>query len=62
MSMRVLYVDDDADIREIALLALSLDPTLDVKTCASGAEGIVAASSHPTRRNDAWDGRPNDAG
>ncbi len=44
MSMRVLYVDDDADIREVALLALSLDPKLDVKTCASGAEGIVAAA------------------
>ena len=39
--IRVLYIDDEPDIREIAELALSLDPEFQVRTCASGSEGIV---------------------
>jgi two-component system, OmpR family, response regulator len=35
---RIVYVDDEADIREIAMLALELDPDFDVKTCASGGD------------------------
>ena len=40
---RVLYVDDEPDIREIAELALGLDPEFDVRTAASGAEAIAIA-------------------
>ncbi len=39
--IRILYVDDEPDLREIALLALSLDPGLDVRAAASGAEAIA---------------------
>lgn len=37
---RILYVDDESDIREIAELALSLDPGLVVRTAASGMEAL----------------------
>ena len=40
---RVLYVDDEPDIREIAELALGLDPAFDVRTAASGTEAIAIA-------------------
>lgn len=42
---KVLYVDDDDDIREIAVLALSLDTTFDVRPCASGEEALAEALS-----------------
>ena len=38
---RVLYVDDEPDIREIAELALGLDPAFEVRTAASGAEALA---------------------
>ncbi|MCX7931508.1 MAG: response regulator [Rhodovarius sp.] len=38
--MKVLYVDDEPDIREIVEVALSLDPAIDVRLCASGAEAL----------------------
>jgi two-component system OmpR family response regulator len=38
---RVLYVDDEAHIREIATLSLSLDPELEIRSCASGAEALA---------------------
>lgn len=38
---RILYVDDEPDLREIALLSLSLDPDLEVRVAAGGAEGIM---------------------
>ncbi|GLK81060.1 response regulator [Methylopila turkensis] len=41
--MRVLYVDDEPDIREIAVLALRLDSDFDVMTAASGREALSAA-------------------
>lgn len=41
MTIPVLYVDDDADIREIAEMALSLDPELDVRTSASGSDALA---------------------
>lgn len=43
MSDRILYIDDEADIREVAEMALELDPAFDVRTCASGREGLAAA-------------------
>lgn len=47
-ALKLLYVDDDADIREVTQISLALDPSLEVRTAASGAEAldIVAA--------DAW--------
>lgn len=36
----ILYVDDEAEIREIATLSLSLDPTFHVRSCATGEEAL----------------------
>lgn len=38
----ILYVEDDADIRQVTLLALELIGGLSVKACASGAEAGAA--------------------
>lgn len=43
MSDRILYIDDEADIREVAAMALELDPGFEVRTCASGSDGLAAA-------------------
>lgn len=37
---QVLYVDDEDDIREIAEMALGLEPAFEVRTCASGPEAL----------------------
>lgn len=42
--IRVLYVDDEPDIREIALLALSLDPEFEVRSAASGLDALRIVS------------------
>jgi CheY-like chemotaxis protein len=42
-ALRILLIDDDADIREVATLSLCLDPQLSVRGCASGEEGLAAA-------------------
>lgn len=42
--MRVLYVDDEPDIREVAALALGLDGGIEVATAGSGAEAIDLAA------------------
>jgi CheY-like chemotaxis protein len=44
MTLRILYVDDEPDIREVACLALSLDPELEIRSCESGAEAVEAAA------------------
>src|SRR5262249_49401934 len=41
--IRVLHVDDEPDIRAVVDLSLTLDPEFEVKSCASGAEALVAA-------------------
>lgn len=41
--IRIMYVDDEPDIREIADIALGLDPELEVRLCESGDEAVVAA-------------------
>ncbi|GAA0735228.1 response regulator [Sphingomonas japonica] len=41
---RILYVDDEDDIREVAALALELDPGLAVRTCESGTDALAAAA------------------
>jgi CheY-like chemotaxis protein len=43
MAPRILYVDDEADIRDVAVMALELDPGLEVRACASGAEALDVA-------------------
>ena len=43
--LRVLHVDDEPDIRELVEISLSLDPELSVKSCASGAEALDAATA-----------------
>lgn len=40
MSWKILYVDDEDDIREIALMALGLEPDFEARDCASGAEAL----------------------
>jgi two-component system OmpR family response regulator len=42
-ALRVLLIDDDADIREVVTLALGLDPEVSIRCCASGQEGLGAA-------------------
>ncbi len=42
--MRVLYVDDEPDIREIAKMALGLDAGIAAETAGSGAESLERAA------------------
>lgn len=44
MKTRILYVDDEADIREVAAMSLELDPDFEVRTAGSGAEALQIAS------------------
>lgn len=37
---RILYVDDEPDIREVASMSLELDPEFEVRTCSSGQEAL----------------------
>lgn len=41
----ILYVEDDLDIQAVAQIALEVVGGLSLKTCSSGAEALVAASS-----------------
>ena len=40
MNLKVLYVDDEADIREVAALSLEIDPGMEVRTAASGLDAL----------------------
>ena len=42
---RILYVDDEPDIREVAQMALELEEDLEVRLAASGAEGLAEAAA-----------------
>ena len=42
---RVLYVEDDADIRTIASMALEVVGGFTLQACASGAEALAAAEA-----------------
>jgi CheY-like chemotaxis protein len=46
-SVRVLHVDDEADIREVVEISLGLEPTFTVRSCSSGGEAIAAAAEWP---------------
>ncbi len=39
--MRVLYVDDDPDLRDLALIGLAADPGIEARAAASGAEALA---------------------
>jgi CheY-like chemotaxis protein len=41
--LRVLYIDDEPDIREIVEFALGLDPSISVRSCASGEDALALA-------------------
>lgn len=41
--MRLLYVDDDTDIRTVAVMCLQLDHRFEVRDCASGIEALQVA-------------------
>ena len=45
MLQKVLYVEDDADIRTIATLALEAVGGLTLQACASGAEALAKATA-----------------
>ena len=40
-SIRVLYVDDEPDIREVAIMALELDGSFEVISAGSGREALI---------------------
>jgi CheY-like chemotaxis protein len=42
-SLRVLHIDDEPDIRDVVATSLGLDPTIAVRGCASGKDGLAAA-------------------
>lgn len=44
MTVRILYVDDEDDIRDVAEMSLELDPEFEIRTCESGAEALTAAA------------------
>jgi CheY-like chemotaxis protein len=50
-SLRVLYVDDDDDIRMIASMALGIDPAIEVRATSSG-QGAIDMLEHEAWRPD----------
>jgi len=38
--LKILHVDDEPDIREVAALALSIDPEMEIRSAASGLEAL----------------------
>jgi CheY-like chemotaxis protein len=47
--LRVLYVDDDDDIRMIASMALRLDPKIEVRSVPSGQSALDLLDQDPWR-------------
>jgi CheY-like chemotaxis protein len=43
-TIRLLHIDDEPDIREIIEISLGLDRAFTIRSCESGAEGLVAAA------------------
>lgn len=41
---RLLHVEDEPDIREVVQMSLALDPGIVLKSCACGADALVAAA------------------
>jgi two-component system, OmpR family, response regulator len=44
---RILYVEDDPDIRTVATIALELDGGFDVRACSSGLEAVETLAGRP---------------
>ena len=44
-AMKLLFVDDQSDIREVVSYALELDPAIEVRTCGSGLEAVSMAAA-----------------
>lgn len=42
--LKVLYVDDEEDIREVATLALEIDSGIEVRTASSGREALATST------------------
>jgi CheY-like chemotaxis protein len=42
-SLRVLHVDDEADIREVVEISLGFDPAFVTRSCSSGREALAVA-------------------
>ncbi|MGJ8569274.1 MAG: response regulator [Hoeflea sp.] len=40
-TLKILYVDDENDIREIAVMALELDSEISVRSCDSGSDALT---------------------
>ncbi|WGM31847.1 response regulator [Brevundimonas sp. NIBR11] len=38
--LKILHVDDEPDIREVAAMSLGIDPNCEVRSAASGAEAL----------------------
>lgn len=47
--LRILYVDDDDDIRLIATISLSIDPGIEVRDARSGQHAIDMLDNDPWR-------------
>jgi CheY-like chemotaxis protein len=41
--LRILHVDDEADIREVVEISLGFDPALETRSCGSGQEALGVA-------------------
>lgn len=50
--MKILYVEDDADLREIVAFGLGLEPTIDLRTIDSGEAALRVLDSEPDWRPD----------
>ena len=47
--LRILYVDDDQDIRHIVKLSLALDPAIELRVCADGPQALEAVEADDWR-------------
>lgn len=47
--LRVLYVDDEPDIREVAVICLELDPEIEVRAAESGPRALEWVASGECR-------------
>ena len=46
-SLRVLHIDDQPDIRAVVAMSLGLNSEIEVRSCASGKDGLAAAAECP---------------
>ena len=45
MTLKLLHIDDEDDIREVVVSALELDPDVEVRSESSGTAGLATAAS-----------------